>query len=44
MLYPAFEKYLVDGGLMADHDRADHQKAKDILFELQDMNAGYSIL
>jgi len=41
VLYPFFEKKLgAEGKAIADQDRKEHQKAKDLLYELQSLNAG----
>ena len=41
VVYPLFEDKLgAEGKSIADQDRKEHQKAKDILYELQNMNAG----
>ncbi|GAM42679.1 HHE domain protein [Talaromyces pinophilus] len=35
LVYPAFEKNLADGRQMADKDRAEHQKVKELLYKFQ---------
>ncbi|WWD02352.1 hypothetical protein V865_000391 [Kwoniella europaea PYCC6329] len=37
VVYPAFEKYIVDGKAMADKDRAEHAKAKELLNTFQQL-------
>ncbi|KAG0210921.1 hypothetical protein BGX28_008758 [Mortierella sp. GBA30] len=39
VVYPAFEKHLTNGKLMADEDRTDHQKVKEQLHVFQSMKA-----
>jgi hypothetical protein len=45
VVYPAFEKYLgAEGKAMAEHDREEHHKVKELLKEFQNMkpeNGGY---
>jgi hemerythrin superfamily protein len=39
VVYPAFEKYLgAEGKAMAEHDREEHHKVKELLKEFQNMN------
>lgn len=38
VVYPAFEKYIPDGKLMADKDRAEHQEVKNLLYDFQSMS------
>jgi len=41
VVYPSFESKLgAEGKAIADQDRKEHQGAKDILYKLQNMNAG----
>jgi iron-sulfur cluster repair protein YtfE (RIC family) len=41
VVYPSFESKLgVEGKAIADQDRKEHQTAKDLLYQLQSMNAG----
>jgi hemerythrin superfamily protein len=35
LVYPAFEKNLPDGKQLADKDRAEHQKVKELLYKFQ---------
>ncbi|KAK4208560.1 hypothetical protein QBC37DRAFT_431773 [Rhypophila decipiens] len=37
VVYPAFEKYIPDGKLMADKDRAEHLEVKELLYDFQNM-------
>ncbi|KAK0610720.1 hypothetical protein B0T17DRAFT_629309 [Bombardia bombarda] len=41
VVYPAFEKYIPDGEIMADRDRCEHMKVKEKLFELQNMTPAH---
>jgi len=39
LLYPAFEKHFgAEGKKMADEDRAEHQTAKELLYQMEKMN------
>ncbi|WWC90931.1 uncharacterized protein L201_005869 [Kwoniella dendrophila CBS 6074] len=38
VVYPAFEKYISDGKAMADQDRAEHAKAKELLYTFQNLS------
>ncbi|KAM7198891.1 hypothetical protein V8F20_005958 [Naviculisporaceae sp. PSN 640] len=38
VVYPAFEKYIPDGKLMADKDRAEHQEVKNLLYDFQNLS------
>lgn len=41
VVYPLFEKYMGDEGKnMADEDRADHQKVKELLYHFESLSAG----
>ncbi|KAF9044217.1 HHE domain-containing protein [Panaeolus papilionaceus] len=41
IVYPLFEKHLgPDGKQRADHDRSDHQQVKNMLTQLENLNAG----
>ncbi|WRT68182.1 uncharacterized protein IL334_005157 [Kwoniella shivajii] len=42
VVYPAFEKYLADGKAMADQDRAEHAKAKELLYKFQSLSPDQS--
>jgi len=38
VLYPAFERHLADGRQMADKDRQEHMKVKELLNKFQDLS------
>ncbi|WVR07338.1 hypothetical protein IAU60_004379 [Kwoniella sp. DSM 27419] len=38
VVYPAMEKYIPNGKELADHDRAEHQKAKELLYKFQQLS------
>ncbi|OTA63106.1 HHE domain protein [Hypoxylon sp. EC38] len=40
VVYPTLEKAVSDGAQRADHDRAEHQKVKEQLYEFQNMKPG----
>ncbi|KAI1372641.1 HHE domain protein [Hypoxylon crocopeplum] len=40
VVYPTLEKAVSDGTQRADHDRAEHQKVKEQLYEFQKLNPG----
>ncbi|WWD18880.1 hypothetical protein CI109_103335 [Kwoniella shandongensis] len=37
VVYPALEKYVQGGKAMADHDREEHQKVKELLYKFQSL-------
>jgi hemerythrin superfamily protein len=42
VVYPLLEKHLgAEGKRLADHDREDHQKVKELLFRLDKLQAGH---